>query len=705
MKRLLSTIVLLLTVWACLPSLVSAHAYVSQSTPYQDAELKDSPASIRITFTEKIDTGLSSISLQNSESGSSISGTLSSEGDVTLIYTIPKLDKGIYKVSWQALSLDSHTTEGSFRFAVGMELEQKKPDDAISLDGASAKPSGPIDNGSSTDSKGTPASKPSNTDKGTEQPIKIEKPAAKANPTPSPSAEVKPLASQIPNPTSKPDSAITSTEKNDEEIALDEETAAAIGNNSSGVEEQVPPSTDLQETTSPSNETSAAAEHVHTDEGEHNHAGGYGLMVVLRVFDILAGVVLAGVLFFRYMLWRQNPGDAPLGFSLRSERLLIGAAALVWVLSGLTRLYLLSEQFGGLPLYTIATETLVGKIAVVRPVLALLVLLLAFAPVREQQWANPVKLLVVTAIIVTFPLTGHAYASVDGVLAAVVAHACHMLAAAVWFGGLLGLLSLTFYNGAIMRLNRVAQRFSVWAVPSMALILASGIWLSATRLTSWAQLATTDYGKLIVGKTGFMLLVLLIAALHKLLFMPRIAQAAADLTATNAEYKQKRAASGLILGVRIEVLLAIVLFILAGWLSQTSPPEDAAVQQQASEPFYWHVMGEKAHMSLRVSVGDSSEEQQAKLDIWLPEGTGAPLSIAAIVSTDSNKQSGTPSEQTAIPFELQPAGTELYEFPDFTKYTYRAQGVFIDYSKPSKISIDVTEADGSVIHYEKVIGE
>lgn len=705
MKRLLSIIVLLLTVWACLPSLVSAHAYVSQSTPYQDAELKDSPASIRITFTEKIDTGLSSISLQNSESGS-ISGTLSSEGDVTLIYTIPKLDKGIYKVSWQALSLDSHTTEGSFRFAVGMELEQKKPDDAISLDGASTRPSSPIDTGSSTDSKGTPASMPSNSDKGTEQPIVKVKPAAAVNPTPSPSADVKPLASQIPSPTAEPDSAATtSTEKNDDGTALDEENAAAIENDSSGVEEQAPPSTDLQEMTSPSKETSVAAEHVHTDEGEHNHAGGYGLMVVLRVFDILAGVVLAGVLFFRYMLWRQNLGDAPLGFSLRSERLLIGAAALVWVLSGLTRLYLLSEQFGGLPLYTIATETLVGKIAVVRPVLALLVLLLAFAPVREQQWAKPVKLLVVTAIIVTFPLTGHAYASVDGVLAAVVAHACHMLAAAVWFGGLLGLLSLTFYNGAIMRINRVAQRFSVWAVPSMALILASGIWLSATRLTSWGQLATTDYGKLIVAKTGFMLLVLLIAALHKLLFMPRIAQAAADLTATNAEYKQKRAASGLILGVRIEVLLAIVLFILAGWLSQTSPPEDAAVQQQASEPFYWHVMGEKAHMSLRVSVGDSSEEQQAKLDIWLPEGTGAPLSIAAIVSTDSNKQSGTPSEQTAIPFELQPAGTELYEFPDFTKYTYRAQGVFLDYSKPSKISIDVTEADGSVIHYEKVIGE
>ena len=63
MKKLINGIAILIMMWACMPGLVSAHAYIAQSSPYQDAELTESPSAIRITFTEKIHTKLSNISL------------------------------------------------------------------------------------------------------------------------------------------------------------------------------------------------------------------------------------------------------------------------------------------------------------------------------------------------------------------------------------------------------------------------------------------------------------------------------------------------------------------------------------------------------------------------------------------------------------------------------------------------------------------
>ncbi|CAM3990936.1 copper resistance CopC/CopD family protein [Paenibacillus alkaliterrae] len=583
MKKPLSCIALLIMMWACLPSFVSAHAYILQSTPMQDAELIASPSVIRITFTEKIDTKLSSITLQNTADGSRIAPTAEA--------VEPTASSTLVETAMPAVTTELNAD--------------------VSADG------------------------------GLQTPL--------------------PTAETIDQPEGKEAEASTDA------AATDEET-----------------------------------EHIHT-EGEHDHTDGHGLMVLLRVLDVLAGAVLAGLLFFRLFIWREAGDEAPFGFTLRAERIVITAAALVWVISGWIRLSMLSEQFGSLSYYTLAAETMIGKIAVLRPAGALLVLLLAFAPVRERLWANRVKLIAVAALIVTFPLTGHAYAAVKDAAAAVAAHAVHMCAAAIWFGGLGGLLSLTFCRHAIDRLNQTATRFSEWAWPSMSLILVSGVWLSLARLSSWRELLSTEYGQLIFAKSCLMLLVLVIAALHTLVFMPNIAKAMAAGSLPPAELSQTATARGLLLGVRIEVLLAISLFVLAGWLSSTSPPSDADTQRQR-EPFYWHVMGEQAHMSLRMADEEASEEQTVRLDVWLPEGMGAPVSAAAAITPQRNGQAEPGGEQVTIPLELQPEAVELYEYPGFTKYTYLAAGAFVDYTIESLITVDVSDADGNDFHYEKAIG-
>ncbi|MDQ8732992.1 CopD family protein [Paenibacillus sp. LHD-38] len=684
MKKRINWITVFIMMWACMPGLVSAHAYIAQSAPYQDAELTESPTAIRIKFTEKIDTKLSSISLKRIDNGAAIEGELSGEGDLTLIYTIPKLENGVYEASWQVLSLDSHMTDGSFQFAVGVKLEHTKPDDTVSLDGNG---NNGAENGTGSGAAAT--DKPAST-------VKPE-PTKKPSSTPRPTAVAKPSAA----PTAASDATVmpSSSSADSDSTAKPASTpdAAAAGNSGSGnggdasplaagaePSDSTPPQTDAAGGNQPSSHGDHSGSS-HAEEGEHEHAGGHGSMVTLRVLDILTSVLLMGILFFRYVIWRDGEKKVPFGFSLRAERMGMGAAVFVWLISGLTRLSMLSEQFGGVSLYELASGTMIGKMATLRTALAILALLLAFAPSRERRWANPIKSAAASAIIVTFPLTGHAYAAVEGAAAAILAHTVHMAAAAIWFGGLAGLLSLTFEKDAAERLNQAAVRFSVWALPSMVFIMASGIWLAAARLSAWEQLLAEPYGRLIAAKICFMLLVLVIAAFHRLVFMPRIAQGSAG--------------RGLLLGIRAEVLLAVALFVLAGWLSSTSPPADAA--QKLAEPIYWHVMGDKAHMSMRISENEQSKEQSARLDVWLPEGQGAAASIVAVVVPKENKNEG----EVMIPLKLQPRAAELYEYPGFTKYTYLASGEFIDDRHISLITIDVLDGEGNSFHYERVIGE
>ncbi|WP_337098281.1 copper resistance CopC/CopD family protein [Paenibacillus sp. YIM B09110] len=696
-KRLSVITITIWFMWACLPSFVSAHAYLSHSTPLQDAELQASPEAIKLTFTEKIDSKLSSVTLTKASDGSSIAGKLSADGEMTLVNTIPKLESGEYKVVWQVLSLDTHITDGSFRFAIGGKLTQTKPDETASLDGGGQAGAG---NGQGS------------TDGGGEKPSASSKPlpTAKPKPTPSDTIDKDVGVSAKPSATSPPkqndNTSVGSAEADGQETGSAIATGTPQANGDTNSEPtSTPPSS---EPTAPLTSTSSAEadtseieqEMLGTDtedgDGEHNHAGGQKLMSALRVADVLVSAILAALLFFRYCIWRDYAEDAPPGFTLRAERIVMAVAVAVWLATGIWRLTMLSNDLGGIPIGQIANGTMVGKIAVLRPLAAVLLLLLAFAPVREQRFANIVKAAAAAATIVTFPLTSHAYAELTDAGLAILAHAVHMGSAAIWLGGLAGLAALTYRRQAAAPLKISAERFAAWALPSMMLIIVSGVWLSVKQLDSWKQLITEDYGNLILIKSGLLLLVLVLAALHRLVFMPKLAQAEEA-----GGGKAATALRGLLIGVRIEILLAVALFLLAGMLSTTSPPS-AAAEQSAGIPLYWHVMGEQAHMTLRIDEDSdsSSSSQKAILYLWLPEDSGPPSKINVSTAPQSDGEPNSQQLQT-IPFEPQPADSDADSYPGFVKYTYKATGALIDVSVNNVITVDVIDGLGHSIHFER----
>lgn len=138
MRKLLSWIGLTggLAIAMANPAPAEAHAYAESSVPAQDEVLKAPPGEIRVSFTQEIDPERSALTVTDAE-GNAVKAEIASAVDAAeLALKLPALDDGVYYVHWRAKSLDTHITEGSYRFAVGVPL----PEDSAPASGALAGP-------------------------------------------------------------------------------------------------------------------------------------------------------------------------------------------------------------------------------------------------------------------------------------------------------------------------------------------------------------------------------------------------------------------------------------------------------------------------------------------------------------------------------------------------------------------------------------
>lgn len=101
---------------------VQAHANLAHSNPTANAVLEDSPAEIRLWFTEELEADFSRFSLR--DRAGIVIPTPSSELDAAdshqLFMRPNPLPDGLYTVSWRVVSAaDGHPTGGSFVFTIG----------------------------------------------------------------------------------------------------------------------------------------------------------------------------------------------------------------------------------------------------------------------------------------------------------------------------------------------------------------------------------------------------------------------------------------------------------------------------------------------------------------------------------------------------------------------------------------------------------
>ena len=296
---------------------------------------------------------------------------------------------------------------------------------------------------------------------------------------------------------------------------------------------------------------------------------------IARWFSLLGAILLAGTLLFReavarpVLLSQSMPGVA--AALARSWRLLgiVGIAGVL--LGGWLQIGIQVAALGALDrIFDLLVSTQPGRLVLLRQ--ALLVAYVTFlmtpetpAEVNARRPAGAlvwvaVEYLIGLVMLLTFSLASHA-AAVPGRGWAVTGDFVHLLAAAVWMGGLVH-LALLFWLGRgsgedeLTGLGRIVRRFSLLAAGAVFVLTVTGLFSSVVQLPTLTDLWTTTYGLLLLGKIGLVALALAVAFFNN--------RAAQRDNANTSVWMARR--------VWGEALVSGLLLLVVALLVQTPPP-------------------------------------------------------------------------------------------------------------------------------------
>lgn len=163
---------------------------------------------------------------------------------------------------------------------------------------------------------------------------------------------------------------------------------------------------------------------------------------------------------------------------------------------------------------------------------------------------------------------GHSRAVVPAWLVTVT-DVIHLIAGALWLGGLVGLaltLPLITRRGSIAA--EIVTRFSTLAAASLAALAVSGVLMGWRILGSWDNLLNSTYGTLLMTKIALVVAVVVMAAGNRLLVLPRVRQAAGHDDTVEAGSMLRRA-------VLMEAGVLVVVLGVTGFLVD-QPPQAGA---------------------------------------------------------------------------------------------------------------------------------
>jgi methionine-rich copper-binding protein CopC len=95
-----------------------AHAMLDHASPVVGSSVASAPREVALTFTQNLEAAFSSVEVTDTNGARVDRGKPQVSGN-TMRVGLKSLPAGTYRVRWQALSVDTHKTEGSFTFSVG----------------------------------------------------------------------------------------------------------------------------------------------------------------------------------------------------------------------------------------------------------------------------------------------------------------------------------------------------------------------------------------------------------------------------------------------------------------------------------------------------------------------------------------------------------------------------------------------------------
>lgn len=95
-----------------------AHAEFAAASPEPDAVLAEPPAEVAITFSEPLEPAFTTLAVTDAAGAPVHLGAPRVEQGGTVAIGLAPLAPGTYTVTWKATSVDTHGTEGVYRFSV-----------------------------------------------------------------------------------------------------------------------------------------------------------------------------------------------------------------------------------------------------------------------------------------------------------------------------------------------------------------------------------------------------------------------------------------------------------------------------------------------------------------------------------------------------------------------------------------------------------
>jgi copper transport protein len=206
------------------------------------------------------------------------------------------------------------------------------------------------------------------------------------------------------------------------------------------------------------------------------------------------------------------------------------------------------------------------------------------------------------AALVTLPMVGHTRTGDFSVILSGIDIA-HGLAAAIWFGGLIGLARFLRREGSTdpAMSARVVSRFSTLAGVVFALAAASGAYLSFQYLDSLDDLVNTTYGRLLIAKIAVLLIPFALAAWNRLALVPAVER---EPEASSA-WRRLRGV------VIVEVALLLVVVGLTGFLVLQSPQGEPAAAESgvAATPFEGTTSVDDMTLAISITPGGQGDNE------------------------------------------------------------------------------------------------
>ena|ERR1700722_7948793 len=116
MRKLLILLPLLLIPLAS--TAAQAHAFLDHASPLVGSTVPAAPHEVVMTFTQNLEAAFSTAQVTDL-SGARVDQGKAQVSRNTMTVGLKSLGPGSYKVHWHVLSVDTHSTEGTFTFHVG----------------------------------------------------------------------------------------------------------------------------------------------------------------------------------------------------------------------------------------------------------------------------------------------------------------------------------------------------------------------------------------------------------------------------------------------------------------------------------------------------------------------------------------------------------------------------------------------------------